>query len=206
MNKVLVCVFFSLFFATTARFASAISINIIPSLQTVQAGDTLSAEVVVSGLASANEIVSAYNLNIGYDESILDATSVTFGNYLDLSIPGLSLQGSDLSVSGIVNFAEVSLLPDLDLASQQLDNFVLATLNFDTIGVGDSPLSFLPDPSYGIDVKGRAVNGVPQILALTSGDASVVVEPSVSVPEPSTILLFVPALSVLGLMRKKARL
>ena len=71
--------------------ASAISINIVPSTQTVQNGDAVSADVVISGLTSANEIVSAYELNIGYDASILDATSVTFGSYLDdLSFPGFS--------------------------------------------------------------------------------------------------------------------
>ena len=207
MKRLFVYIIFLLLCMAVENNASAISINIVPSTQTVQNGDAVSADVVISGLTSANEIVSAYELNIGYDASILDATSVTFGSYLDdLSFPGFSLQDYDLSVSGIVNFAELSLLSDADLAAQQLGSFVLATLNFDAIGVGNSTLAFISDPTYGIDVKGRAVNGVPQILALTSGDTSVVVEPSVSVPEPSTILLFVPALSVLGLMRKKARL
>jgi len=180
--------------------ASAITIEIVPSAQTVQVGDVFSLDVVVSGLAIANEIVSAYDLDIAYDATLLNATGIIFGPYLDdLFFPGISLQDADLATAGIVDFAEVSLLSDLELAAQQPDRFILATLSFEAFNAGSSQLSFLPDPIFGFDVKG----GGALILPLDVIDGLITVTtPSVGIPEPSTVAMLLLALFTLGLTNR----
>lgn len=181
---------FSLLCITNAKSVSAITIDVVPNSQTVQTGDAFAVDVVVSGLSAANEIVSAYDLNIGYDASILNATAVSFGAYLDdLAFPGLSFQDAVLTNPGSINIAEVSLLSDAELALQQPDSFTIATLSFKALMAGVSPIAFAADPVYGIDVKGTNAN----ILSLDVSNGTVTVKPGISVPEPNTLALMLIA-------------
>jgi hypothetical protein len=198
MKKVLFFLFVS-FCITNMQYAPAIVIDIVPTSQTVQAGDAVDVDVVVSGLSAANEIVAAYDFDISYDDSILAATAVSFGQYLDDPLfPGFfSFQSAFLTNPGIVDFAENSLLSDDELAAQQPDSFLLASLSFKAIGAGISQLLFAPDPMFGIDVKGKGA--LPLTVDVTG--AQVTVNPAVSVPEPNTLLLMLIALIALPLIK-----
>ena len=170
----------------------AISLDFVPANQTVVVGTPVTVDVVISGLNAANEIVSAFDLDVTYDSNILSATNVTFG--LDLGDPSLfeALTGFSLSSPGIVDFSELSLLSDADLALLQGDSVTLATLRFDSIGVGPSALNFVLDQFN--DVKGRN----NQILPLTVGTGNIAVAP---IPEPSTMFLLGSGLAGLVGMR-----
>lgn len=177
----------------------AIFLDFEPSVQVVPVGETAAVDVVISGLDAAGEIVSAFDLDVLYDDAILAATSVTFGSFLgDLDpLAFETIVDSDLSMSGVVDFAELSLLSDFELEGLQmgLDSFTLATLSFDTLAVGTSPLTFFIDESIGKDVKGRNA----QVLDLTAGSGSIS-----AVPEPGTLLLIGAGLvGMAGLKRKR---
>jgi len=155
----------------------AISLNFVPSNQAVLPGTPVTVDVEVSGLSAAAEIVSAFDLDVLYDSTILTATDVTFGPLL--GDPSFEALTEFLFPSpGVVDFAELSFLPDSDLAALQGDTVFLAQLSFDTLGVGSSSLAFVLDTFN--DVKGR--NGI--ILDLFPGSGSVDV-----VPEPATLVL-----------------
>lgn len=168
--------------------AFAIAIGFSPASPTVQFGDVFNVDVVVSGLSAAKEIVSAYDLGVSYDPTILSASRVSFGPYLNDS-GGTGLQDALFSSPGIINFAELSFLSDIGLAAQQLDSFVLATLSFDTLAIGSSTLSFLPSPGFGVDVKGVSA----EVLRLQVGSNLITVIPSASVPEPTALALMLGA-------------
>ena len=191
---------FFLIYITTSQYASAITINIVPDSQTVQVGDAFNLDVVVSGLSAANEIVSAYDLDISYDTSILNATAVSFGSYLDSPLYP-SIQDSVLTNPGTVNIAELSFLFDDELALQQTDSFTLATLSFDALMAGVSAIAFVADPVYGIDVKGRNA----QILPLGVNNATVTVNSIINVPEPNTLALMLIALVGLSIRQFNRR-
>ena len=159
----------------------AISLNFSPPHQSVILGTAVTVDVVVSELTSANEIVSAFGLDVTYDSTILSATDVTFGSWLGSSAFLEVIEDIDLSTSGLVDFASISLLSDGDLAFQG-DTVLLATLSFATISEGMSSLGFVL--SQFNDVKGKN-NGV---LDLTVRDGNVDVT-GPAIPEPSTILL-----------------
>ena len=143
--------------------ATAISLGFQPSSSTVDLNGSFSVDVVVSGLSSANEIVSAFDLDVLYDQSLLTATGVTFGDELGaiksedpFDIFADALIASDLT-PGRVDFSELSYLLDDDLDSLQDDDVLLATLSFDAIGIGVSSLIFDAIAFPGIDVKGKDV-------------------------------------------------
>jgi hypothetical protein len=113
-------------------------------------------------------------INVTYNPSILSFNSVTatFGNQLDLGIPGNSWQGFDDSTPGMINLFEVSFAGVDDLNTYQAGSFVLATLNFTGPAGGFD--------SLGIDiVKLGDANGDPL--------SAVVATP---VPLPGSLLLF----------------
>ncbi|NOZ52083.1 MAG: hypothetical protein GXP08_02900 [Gammaproteobacteria bacterium] len=175
---------FALF--STAQ-VSALSINFQSLNTTTNIGDTIDVDIVVSGLFDAGEIVSTYDLFVAYDASIVTASTVSFGPYLDdLLFP--SIQFADTSNPGMLEFGEISFLFDDELAAIQPASFTLATLSFDAMSSGMSDLSFAPHPNFGvIDIKGRDA----QILNVNAGVGTItVMAPSVvTVPEPDSLLL-----------------
>lgn len=124
--------------------AEAVQIGLVPTASTVELGETFGVNVVVSELGA--EIVSAYDLDLMYDESILTFVSLSFGTLLD---PSLS---DSLLSSGVVDFAQVSLASDATLLAAQPGSFTLAMITFDATGLGSSSLSLLLDDVN--DVKG----------------------------------------------------
>lgn len=170
----------------------AISIGFSPFSQDVAAGGSLQVDIVISDLGG--EIVSAFDLDMIYDPSILSATGVSFGDILNGGDPFFSFQDSDISTPGLVDLAELSLLSDIDLGAIQPDSFILATLSFDTLSPGASSLNFVFN-SFN-DVKGANAQVLP--LVVGAGNVTVVA----SVPEAGASLLLGVGLFGLALSRR----
>src|SRR6202022_4282685 len=120
----------------------AIFLSLVPSPATVTTGNTINVDVIISGLGHPPS-VGAFDLNVGFNPSILIPTAVTFGTFL--GDPNLfeALTDFDFGTPGIVEFAEVSLLSPSELDALQQSSFSLAALSFSAIGNGTSPFMFL---------------------------------------------------------------
>ena len=171
----------------------AVSVGFESASATVGLGDSFSVDVVVSDLGS--DIVSAFDMDATYDPTVIAATDVTFGPMLGGGLPS-SLQASDVSSPGVVDFREVSLLGDSALNSVQSgnDSFTLATLSFDAVGLGTSQLGFVFDEWN--DIKGSD----NMILQTDPGTGTVNV-----VPIPGAVWLFASGLVGLAGIRRKLR-
>ncbi|MEM7255523.1 MAG: cohesin domain-containing protein [Pseudomonadota bacterium] len=127
--------------ATLVDFVGASTFDVV-------AGGSLSVDVRVTNLG--DQIVSAYDLDVLYDSSFLSPMGVSFGT--DLGAP-FSFTSFSLSVDGIVDLAELSLLSDAELEAIQGSSVFLASINFSAVSTGQTNLAF--DFTGANDVKGR---------------------------------------------------
>jgi hypothetical protein len=174
----------------------AITIDLVPELQAVDLNTPVSVDVTISGLGDATApSLGSFDLNILYDPNILSfsgSSGISFGQQLDLFNLG-SVQMIDNSTLGIVNLLQVSLDFADDLNSLQLSSFTMATLTFDTLFEGVSPLSVTAN------ALGDA-NGNP--LTADLNGAEIKVTSTATIPEPTTGFLL--AMGLAGLYWRKS--
>jgi len=172
-----------------AGVAPAATIGFAPSgVITASTGDPVLVDVVVSDLAG--EIVSAYDLDIIYDETMLTPTFVSFSNKLGSVAAFETFVDADFATPGVLDVASLSLLSDAELLARQGgDSVTLFTIGFSAIADGTSELSFVFDRFN--DVKGS--NAEP--LDVTGGPA---------IPEPTAALVFAAGAAVMaGALRRR---
>jgi hypothetical protein len=180
--------------AFAGRDASALTLSFAPSALSAGIGDPILVDVVVSDLGT--DLVAGFDLDVTYDASVLTATGVGFG--LNLGDPAAFEAFTDviLAIPGTVDFAEVSLLDAAQLAALQTGpSFTLATLQFDVIGAGVSPLA------YRLDANNLIVGPPGNVLDVVVRGGSVVAV----VPEPTAALLFAVGVVFAGLQTRRAR-
>ena len=164
--------------------ASAATLSFDPSNQSVGLSDSVLVDLRISGLG--DDILTGFDLDISFDDSILGFQGFTFVTGLG---PGTINDVTD-SGGGIVNVFELSFETDEDLMASQPNDFVLGTFNFNALSIGTSALDiiiiglageFVFDDLLGMEVAS-------ELSADTqSGSVSVI-------PVPAAIWLFGTAL------------
>jgi len=171
----------------------AITIGFNPSGQVANLGNPVSVALTISDLGDlTSPSLSTFDLDVIYDPTILGFTSAAYGDPIlgdQLDLFGLGSLTATTPGVGSVNLFELSFdLPD-DLDNLQVGSFTLATITFDTVGIGTSSLGL------NINALGDA-NGDPLAANLENGSIS-------SVPEPSTLLLIASGLIGIATFRRK---
>ena len=181
----------------TALPASAITIELNPSSQSVSVGSTTTVDLVISGLGDGSApSLGTFDLDVGFDPAVLDFSGATFGNQLDLFGFG-DLQFVTPGV-GTVNLFELSLESITDLDTLQTGSFVLATLSFDALASGSSALSIA------VNALGDSL-GDPLEAEVTGGTIRSVGDVS-PVPEPASLpLVGIGILSMVALAMRRRR-
>lgn len=149
----------------------------VQSSGSVSLSSSFSIDVFISGVDPNG--LNAFELDLSFDPTIVTATSVVDGGFL--AAPVFEVQNSIGAMT--VMFAEVTL----GLGSA-VGSGVLATIAFDTVGVGTSALDLsnvVLSAPFGIPIQTAAVN-----------DGSVDVA-AAAVPEPHRVLLLVLGLTLL---------
>lgn len=173
-----------------AQPANAITLGFNPTSQSVTVGDATSVELIISGLGTGSApSLGAFDLDVGFNPAGLSFTGAIFGNQLDLfglgdvqvATPGL----------GTVNLFELSFDLPVELDALQLDSFVLATLTFDVLNVGNSQLSLSVNALSDADGNTLQADEIGQ--GSITGTAGVGV-----VPEPGILSLM--GIGMLGLI------
>ena len=185
-------IMFLLFFVAPSN---AILIEFDPVSQTVPVGDTAEVALVISGLGiGIAPSLSIFDMDITFDSALLGFSSAVYGDpvlgdQLDL------FAGSVISTTpsaGSVNLFELSLDGPWDLDDLQAGSFTLATLFFNTLAVGASPLEIT------INALGDAW-GDPLTATVVDGSIS-------PVPEPATILLLASGMAGMGVFGRRRKL
>ncbi len=156
--------------------------------------DTLTANIYVSDLNNGfQQLVSAFSFNLLSQDSLLTFQQATFGAMLDVDM--LTFLPSDKVVdNSVLNsllLSEFSFADSFDLLAAQgsTDNFLLASIDFKVAGLG------LADFSFSNALLSDGLGNAHQTIA-TQG-ASVQLGNQVSVPEPSSMVIFALAMMLL---------
>lgn len=174
--------------------AQATVLTFTPQAQTVTQGDTFNFDAVVTGLTSASEIVSAFDVSVDFNNSLLQFVAGTDGTALgdpnDFS-QTLSYSGPPAATGGTISWDLTSFLGDATLSASQGDSVSLGTLTFKALnqGIGDFSYSYH-------DLTGTGGNQLP-LETIDTGSVNIVANTS-TVPEPST--LFLLGIGTLGLL------
>jgi len=161
---------------------ASVMLTFQPSSTSAAMGSPLSVDVVISCLGLPPEIGS-FDVFVGFDPLLLAPVDITFGPFLGDPSLFEALTAVDLSAgSGIVEGAEVSVLPTAQLDLLQSPSFPLFTINF--MGIGDGAVSF--------QYLGGPVD---------DGNGILIFGTKTLVPEPGTFLLGGAAFGLFGLFR-----
>lgn len=180
--------------------ANAISIDLIADQTAVNVGDSVAVQVRISGLNDASApSLGVYDVNFNYDASLFNFSSIvwgdsTLGNQLDLSGFG-SLQDSSSGL-GWLSALEISFDYAADLELLQAGEFTLFSVLLNAIAIGSGNFS-LTTSVFG--------DAYANELSIDTFNGTTVNVGSVSVPEPSSLLLLLGMLAVIALRAKMSR-
>ena len=172
--------------------ANAYQLTFTPQNQSVAVGSSVAVDAVLSGLTSASQIVSAFDVSVDFNSLIVSFSSGTLGTDFGALASFANPTASGSSISWNLTSAEL----DAALQGMQGDSVTLGTLNFSALAAGSSPLSY----SYS-DVTG--LNSTAITPDLFTGNITVTDTGTAPVPEPSTLILM--SLGVLGMLSAKRR-
>jgi hypothetical protein len=168
----------SMLLTGSMNFAHASPVlSIDPSTQSVAEGSQVSFNIDIAGLGNGLTL-GTYDLSLSFNAALLAYSGIQFGSGLNLF--GLGDIQTVTPSAGNVEVFELSLNSASTLIDFQQHQFTLATLTFDTIGKGTSPLSL------SINALGDAY-GNSLTVAIQNSSVS-------SVPELATYELLIPGL------------
>jgi hypothetical protein len=128
--------------AANANPSAAVVLSLNPSPQQINVGGAAIVDIIISGLGDQTApSLGAFDIDLSYDPAVVAPLSAIFGSHLDLGGIG-SIQFAELTTPGLIHLDEVSIETPEDLNSLQLGTFTLATLTFNGLAEGDSPLVF----------------------------------------------------------------
>lgn len=171
------------------------ALSVVPDLQTVSVGESVEIAVQVDGLGNGGPpSLGVLDLDVLFDSNVLSFVGVTWGMGLD--VLGLGSLQFVTSGPGLVNLLEISLDSVDDLNALQPSAFLIASLDFMAVGVGNSPISLRINAIGGADgasIDSTAVDGAVEVI---EGSGS-------EVPEPGTAILVLLGVIVVTCFRRQ---
>jgi hypothetical protein len=159
--------------SSVGRAAPIVSLS--PPSQDAEVGNTVSVDIRVDGLTDA---IGGFSLTLDFEDAILDGVAYTIGDALGFGLDDSFGFGSP----GSLDLYFTSLEEEPTLAAAQGAGFVLATVTFQALANGISPLTLS-------NVVLSDALGAEEPFTQRNGDVCVGGDCASPVPEPGTIIL-----------------
>ncbi len=151
--------------------AEAVRIDVDPLVSFVTPGSTVKAAIRISEVGNLTApSLGAFDLDVNFDPAILALANAAFGDPVlgdQLDLFGLGSITAAMPGAGTINLFELSLDAPADLEALQRSPFMLATLTFDTLSLGTSPLDVrvnaLAD-AFGDSLDARIASGTVNVI------------------------------------------
>lgn len=167
--------------------AAAATISLAPASPSIQAGQTINLNINIAGASD----LSAWQFDIGFDPTVLQAVSTTEGTFLSSIGPTFFDPGTIDNIGGTVTFVLDTLF-----SSGASGSGTLASITFQGAGVGTSPVNIL-----NVTLLDSTLTEIsPTSITISSG--SVQVTPSTA-PEPGSLVLIASALSAAFIAKRR---
>jgi general secretion pathway protein D len=177
---------FAVYLASAMALTGA-TLSILPTTTTVVSGQTFTLDVAI---ADANDVY-AYQFDIGFDPTLVQATGVMAG-------PWLSTGGATLFLPGVIDNAAGTVAATAESLQSMVPGVsgagTLARVSFVSVGAGTATVS-----PFSVLVLDSTLFGI----TVDTATAEVMINP---IPEPSTILPTACGMLVLALaVRRQSR-
>ena len=195
--------------------AGAITISVVPDAQTVNAGDALSVDILISDLAPGSPppggapSLSEFDIDLNFDPSVLlidttdsdgdtviDSVTLDPTGEMDLFGLGFNFVFADLTAPNTLNLFDLSLDLPADLDLLQSSSFILASVNFTALSSGTSSLGI------SINTLGDSF-GLPLTAGVQGGNVTVAGGGVSPIPIPSSLWLLLPGWVGIAAYRKR---
>lgn len=186
--------------------AGAITISAVPNTQTVNAGDAVSVDILISDLAPGSfppggaPSLSEFDIDLNFDpgvlsidttdsngDAVIDSVTLDPAGEMDLFGLGLNVVFADLTAPNTLNLFNLSWNLPADLDLLQSSSFILASIHFTASSSGTSLLGI------SINTLGDSL-GLALTARIQGGSVTVAGGPS-PVPIPSPFWLLLPGLA-----------
>lgn len=191
--------------AFSASKANALIINLSTTNNSVDVNQPISLQVWASDLDP--DIITAYDFDIGYDNSLVSFVGATFGDLLGFNSFGSIADAVDFGSS--VNVGEVSFLSDAELTDLQVTNnpsgmFMLAQLDFTSLAAGVANFNIMTNSAFGQGFFGANFISYDQVINTASVDVTIS-QQAQPVSVAPMHMFFVGMFALLMLLRANAR-
>ncbi|HTR38266.1 MAG TPA: cohesin domain-containing protein [Bryobacteraceae bacterium] len=178
----------------TLAAVHAATVSIDPVSQTVGVGNTVDVNVDITDVSD----LYAFQFDVGFDPTLLAATSESEGPFLSSAGTTIFLPGTIDNIGGAISGTADVLSGAISGASTSGTPGVLATLQFTSLAEGTSAISL-----SNIVLLDSSLNDI----SFTSIDGSATVVPVGAIPEPRLILvLFAGFLAIAAFQARRRRI
>jgi Cohesin domain len=184
---------------STPNASAAVVLSI--GSETVNANGIATVGLDISGLTKGTTALSTYDISVNFNSSVVNFASVSYGDPVlgdQLDLEGFGTFTTTTPGNGTTELFELSLDSQSALTTLQPTSFTLATLTFNALATGTTPLTLFVNALGDQNAPPLSISATLQNGAITVG--------ATPVPLPAAFWLFLSSAGAFAVFAKRRRI